>query len=337
MKRASLITLLLLSSLGALNSARAMDYPLPPAGSRLIGQNQTYTIQEGDNKLQTIARRFNTAAQVILETNNTIAPVNPAPGTVITIPSQMLLPDTPREGIVVNLAELRLYYFPPGEKIVQVFPLGIGQLGLETPVTTTRVSQKIPNPTWTPTAGIRARSLEQGIKLPPVVPAGPNNPLGRFALRLGVGNGEYLIHGTSAPDSVGLRVSSGCMRMNAPDIKALFEQVRVGTRVQIINEPVKFSVEPDGKRYIEVHRPLAQAEGENPQVSPITHSADFATFVSQAGSDKVLIDKALSRRAGIPVVVSSGSGPSASNNVLSVQNSRVSAAVAEDEGEKVTQ
>ncbi|UAN42809.1 MULTISPECIES: L,D-transpeptidase family protein [unclassified Enterobacter] len=337
MKRASLITLLLLSSLGALNSARAMDYPLPPAGSRLIGQNQTYTIQEGDNKLQTIARRFNTAAQVLLETNNTIAPVNPAPGTVITIPSQMLLPDTPREGIVVNLAELRLYYFPPGENIVQVFPLGIGQLGLETPVTTTRVSQKIPNPTWTPTPGIRARSLEQGIKLPPVVPAGPNNPLGRFALRLGVGNGEYLIHGTSAPDSVGLRVSSGCMRMNAPDIKALFEQVRVGTRVQIINEPVKFSVEPDGKRYIEVHRPLAQVEGENPQVSPITHSADFATFVSQAGSDKALIDKALSRRAGIPVIVSSGSAPSASNSVLSVQNSRVSAAVAEDEGEKVTQ
>ncbi|BDS20636.1 murein transpeptidase [Enterobacter roggenkampii] len=337
MKRASLITLLLLSSLGALHSARAMDYPLPPAGSRLIGQNQTYTIQEGDNKLQTIARRFNTAAQVILETNNTIAPVNPAPGTVITIPSQMLLPDTPREGIVVNLAELRLYYFPPGQNIVQVYPLGIGQLGLETPVTTTRVSQKIPNPTWTPTPGIRARSLEQGIKLPPVVPAGPNNPLGRFALRLGVGNGEYLIHGTSAPDSVGLRVSSGCMRMNAPDIKALFEQVRVGRRVQIINEPVKFSVEPDGKRYIEVHRPLAQVEGENPQVSPITHSADFAAFVSQAGSDKALIDKALSRRAGIPVIVSSGSGPSASNSVLSVQNSRVSAAVAEDEGERVTQ
>ncbi|HDR2725741.1 TPA: L,D-transpeptidase family protein [Enterobacter roggenkampii] len=337
MKRASLITLLLLSSLGALHSARAMDYPLPPAGSRLIGQNQTYTIQEGDNKLQTIARRFNTAAQVILETNNTIAPVNPAPGTVITIPSQMLLPDTPREGIVVNLAELRLYYFPPGQNIVQVYPLGIGQLGLETPVTTTRVSQKIPNPTWTPTPGIRARSLEQGIKLPPVVPAGPNNPLGRFALRLGVGNGEYLIHGTSAPDSVGLRVSSGCMRMNAPDIKALFEQVRVGRRVQIINEPVKFSVEPDGKRYIEVHRPLAQVEGENPQVSPITHSADFAAFVSQAGSDKALIDKALSRRAGIPVIVSSGSDPSASNSVLSVQNSRVSAAVAEDEGERVTQ
>ncbi|MEH0885535.1 L,D-transpeptidase family protein [Enterobacter sp. UNJFSC 003] len=337
MKRASLITLLLFGSLGVLHSAWAVDYPLPPAGSRLIGQNQTYTIQEGDNKLQAIARRFNTAAQLILETNNTIAPVNPAPGTVITIPSQMLLPDTLREGIVVNLAELRLYYFPPGENIVQVFPLGIGQLGLETPVSTTRVSQKIPNPTWTPTAGIRARSLAQGIKLPPVVPAGPNNPLGRFALRLGIGNGEYLIHGTSAPDSVGLRVSSGCMRMNAPDIKALFEQVRVGTRVQIVNEPVKYAVEPDGKRYIEVHRPLAQVEGENPQIAPIRHSADFASFVSQSGSDKTRIDKALSRRAGIPVVVSAENSPSASNSVLSVQNSRVSAAVAEDEGEKMTQ
>ena len=337
MKRASLITLLLLGSLSAVNSARAVDYPLPPAGSRLIGQNQTYTIQEGDNKLQGIARRFNTAAQLILETNNTIAPVNPAPGTVITIPSQMLLPDTDREGIVVNLAELRLYFYPPGENIVQVYPLGIGQLGLETPVSTTRVSQKIPNPTWTPPAGIRARSLAQGIKLPAVVLAGPNNPLGRYALRLGIGNGEYLIHGTSAPDSVGLRVSSGCMRMNAPDIKALFEQARVGTRVQIINEPVKFSVEPDGKRYIEVHRPLAQAEGENPQTVPFVHSAAFTAFAAESGSDKTLIDKALARRAGIPVAVSTGNGSAASSSVLSVQNSRVSAAVAEGEGEKVIQ
>lgn len=337
MKRASLITLLLLGSLGAVNSARAMDYPLPPAGSRLIGQNQTYTIQEGDKNLQAIARRFNTAAHLILETNNTIAPVYPAPGTVITIPSQMLLPDTPREGIVVNLAELRLYYFPPGENSVQVYPLGIGQLGLETPVTTTRVSQKIPNPTWTPTPGIRARSLAQGIKLPPVVPAGPNNPLGRFALRLGVGNGEYLIHGTSAPDSVGLRVSSGCMRMNAPDIKALFSQVRVGTRVQIINEPVKYAIEPDGRRYVEVHRPLAAMEEDNPQILPIAQSAGFASFVAQSGSDKVLVDKALSRRAGIPVVVSVGAEPSTNRAVQSVQNQRIPVASVEATNEQATQ
>ena len=114
--------------------------------------------------------------------------MNPAPGTVITIPSQMLLPDTEREGIVVNLAELRLYFYPPGENIVQVYPLGIGQLGLETPVSTTRVSQKIPNPT-DPTAGIRARSLA-GIKLPPVVPAGQITRWGalRFVWVSGMGN-----------------------------------------------------------------------------------------------------------------------------------------------------
>jgi L,D-transpeptidase YnhG len=109
---------------------------------------------------------------LILEANDTIAPVQPKPGTQVLIPSQMLLPDVPREGIVVNLAELRLYYFPPGENQVQVYPLGIGQLGLETPEMTTRVGQKIPNPTWTPTAGIRARSLEKGVTLPAVVRPG---------------------------------------------------------------------------------------------------------------------------------------------------------------------
>lgn len=158
----------------------AVDYPLS-ANSRLIGQNQYWTVQEGDRNLQAIARHFDTAAMLILEANDTIAPVQPKPGTQVLIPSQMLLPDVPREGIVVNLAELRLYYFPPGENQVQVYPLGIGQLGLETPEMTTRVGQKIPNPTWTPTAGIRARSLEKGVTLPAVVPAGPNNP--RAAMR----------------------------------------------------------------------------------------------------------------------------------------------------------
>ena len=114
---------------------------------------------------------------LILEANDTIAPVQPKPGTQVLIPSQMLLPDVPREGIVVNLAELRLYYFPPGEYQVQVYPLGIGQLGLETPEMTTRVGQKILT-LRTPTAGIRARSLEKGVTLPAVVPAGPNNPRG---------------------------------------------------------------------------------------------------------------------------------------------------------------
>lgn len=317
MKRASLITIALLSALSASHAAWAVDYPLPPANSRLIGENQFWTVQEGDRNLQAIARRFDTAAMLILEANDTIAPVQPKPGTQVLIPSQMLLPDVPREGIVVNLAELRLYYFPPGVNQVQVYPLGIGQQGLETPEMTTRIGQKIPNPTWTPTAGIRARSLEKGIKLPPVVPAGPNNPLGRYALRLAYGNGEYLIHGTSAPDSVGLRVSSGCMRMNAADIQSLFNQVKSGTPVRIINQPVKFAVEPDGKRYVEVHRPLTPDEASNAQTMAYTLPAEFHQFSGDKAVDEAQLKRALTRRAGYPVVVSASASTASS---LSVQN-----------------
>jgi len=317
MKRASLITIALLSALSASHAAWAVDYPLPPANSRLIGENQFWTVQEGDRNLQAIARRFDTAAMLILEANDTMAPVQPKPGTQVLIPSQMLLPDVPREGIVVNLAELRLYYFPPGVNQVQVYPLGIGQQGLETPEMTTRIGQKIPNPTWTPTAGIRARSLEKGIKLPPVVPAGPNNPLGRYALRLAYGNGEYLIHGTSAPDSVGLRVSSGCMRMNAADIQSLFNQVKSGTPVRIINQPVKFAVEPDGKRYVEVHRPLTPDEASNAQTMAYTLPAEFHQFSGDKAFGGAQLTRPLPRRAGYPVGVAA-SGMTASS--LSVQN-----------------
>lgn len=320
MKRASLLFLSLFGALSTLQLAHAAEYSLPANGSRLIGQNQTYTVQASDKNLQAIARHFDTAAMLILEANNTIAPV-PAPGTTVTIPTQMLLPDTPREGIVVNLAELRLYFYPPGKNSVQVYPIGIGQQGLETPVSVTRISQKIPNPTWTPTAGIRARSLERGVELPKVVPAGPNNPLGRFAMRLGIGNGEYLIHGTNAQDSVGLRVSSGCIRMNAPDIEALFAQVAAGTRVAIINEPVKYAVEPDGKHYIEVHRPLAQTVEQDTQTQPIVFSPALGAMIEQSGGDHSMIEKALSRRAGYPVVITAGKATSAATPVLSVQNS----------------
>nr|WP_318381894.1 L,D-transpeptidase family protein [uncultured Enterobacter sp.] len=338
MKRASLITLSLIGAYSAIQGAWAADYLLPPVGSRLIGQNQTYTVQPQDKNLQAIGRHFDTGAMVILEANNTIAPV-PEPGTVITIPTQMLLPDTPREGIVVNLAELRLYYYPPGENSVQVYPIGIGQQGLETPVSETRVSQKIPNPTWTPTAGIRARSKAQGIDLPAVVPAGPYNPLGRFALRLGIGNGEYLIHGTNAQDSVGLRVSSGCIRMAAPDIQALFSQVGTGTPVRIINEPVKYAVEPDGKHYIEVHRPLSQTPGENTQTVPITLTATFGDFIRQAGGERVVIDKAMLRRAGYPIAVPAGTGEQTiPAPVQSAQNGTPGAtSVSENDGKMITQ
>lgn len=154
------------------------------------------------------------------------------------------------------------------------------------------------------------------------MPAGPNNPLGRFALRLAHGNGEYLIHGTSAPDSVGLRVSSGCIRMNAPDIKALFAQVRTGTPVRVINEPIKYAIEPNGMRYVEVHRPLSPEEEQNVQTMPYVLPAGFTQFKDSKAVDTGLVDRALYRRAGYPVTVTAGQAPIVANGpeVKSAQN-----------------
>ncbi|MGN4007586.1 L,D-transpeptidase family protein, partial [Cronobacter sakazakii] len=131
-----------------------------------------------------IAKRYNVGFLALLQANPGVDPYVPRAGSVLTIPRQMLLPDAPREGILINLAELRLYYFPPGENSVTVYPIGIGQLDGDTltPTMQTSVSQKRANPTWTPTANIRARYKAQGIDLPPVVPAGPDNPMGHHAI-----------------------------------------------------------------------------------------------------------------------------------------------------------
>ncbi|UMX58529.1 L,D-transpeptidase family protein [Escherichia coli] len=159
----------------------------------------------------------------------------------------------------------------------------------------TRVGQKIPNPTWTPTAGIRQRSLERGIKLPPVVPAGPNNPLDRYALRLAHGNGEYLIHGTSAPDSVGLRVSSGCIRMNAPDIKSpVLPARKPGTPVKADYQRTgeQVAVEPNGKCVVEVHRPLsAERTAKRSDNAIHTASRRFTQFKDDKAVDQLKLSR----------------------------------------------
>ncbi|HDJ1442066.1 TPA: L,D-transpeptidase family protein [Serratia rubidaea] len=310
MKRAlTLMGVLFASVLAGSQAANATEYPLPPANSRLIGENTTYTVPNEGLSLEAIAAKYQIGLLGMLEANPGTDPYLPKPGKVLTIPTQMLLPDTKREGIVVNLAELRLYYYPKGEDKVIVYPIGIGQTGMHTPLKVTSVSQKIPNPTWTPTANIRKRYAAKGETLPAVVPAGPNNPMGLFAMRLAMGHGEYLIHGTNANFGIGMRVSSGCIRLRPDDIEALFNSVPRGTRVQIINEPVKVSVEPDGKRYAEVHQPLSKAESDDPQTMPITLSGPQRKFVDSAETDQTVFDSALTRRSGMPVLVSVGQNP----------------------------
>lgn len=279
-------------------------YQLPPANSRLIGENIQVIVPNDGEPLETIAAKYKVGLLGMLEANPGTDPFLPTPGSVLTVPLQMLLPDTPREGIVINLAELRLFYFPKGSNTVIVYPIGIGQLGRNTPIMVTRISQRIPNPTWTPTANIRKYYAADGITLPKVVPAGPENPMGLFALRLAKGRGEYLIHGTNADFGIGMRVSSGCIRLRPDDIEKLFNMVPVGTRVQVINEPIKISVEPDGKRYIEVHQPLSRTDDDDPQTLPIMLTPSVNVFIANEMTENTLVNYEIVRRSGMPVLVS---------------------------------
>lgn len=285
--------------------AQANTWPLPPPGSRLVGQNTVHVVEDNGGSLEAIAKKYNVGFLALLQANPGVDPYVPRPGSVLTIPLQTLLPDAPREGIVINLAELRLYYYQPGTNSVTVYPIGIGQLGGDTltPTMVTTISDKRANPTWTPTANIRARYKANGIDLPAVVPAGPDNPMGHHAIRLAAYGGVYLLHGTNADFGIGMRVSSGCIRLRDGDIETLFRQVTPGTKVNIINTPIKASVEPNGVRLVEVHQPLSEKINDDPQLLPIVLNASMQTFKNAAQTDAAVMDHAMEIRSGMPVDV----------------------------------
>ncbi len=255
-----LLPLLLSSVLST--TALAVEYPWPESDTRLIGDNPVHIVQPGEH-MEQIAKQYNVGFLALLSANPGVDPYLPEPGTFVTVPQQLILPEVDYDGIVINLAELRLYYFDKAEKKLNIFPIGIGRIGRDTPVMKTKISQKRENPTWTPPLSLRKEYLEErNIVLPEVVPAGPENPLGTHALRLAYGSGSYLIHGTNKDFGIGLRVSAGCIRMRPDDIVWLFDKVSVGEKVRVINEPVKTAYEPDGTVYIEAHRPLSEDESE---------------------------------------------------------------------------
>ena len=284
------------------NTASAVTYPLPTDGSRLIGQNQVITIPEGSSApLEEFAARYQMGLSNMLEANPGVDAYLPKPGTILNIPQQLILPDTVHEGIVINSAEMRLYYYPAGTNTVIVLPIGIGQLGKDTPMNwTTKVERKKAGPTWTPTAKMHAEYIAAGTPLPAVVPAGPDNPMGLYALYIGH---LYAIHGTNANFGIGLRVSHGCVRLRNEDIKFLFEKVPVGTRVQFINEPVKATVESDGTRYIEVHNPLSTTEAQfnSGEIVPIALKNSVTAITAQPDVDSTVLDQAIQGRSGMPV------------------------------------
>ncbi|WP_421211651.1 L,D-transpeptidase family protein [Aeromonas enteropelogenes] len=300
----SALSFLLTMTMLCTTQVLAQTYPLPPANSRLIGELEDYIVQPNDH-LELVGKNTHTGFLALLEANPGVDPYLPTPGTRLTLPTQMLLPDVPQEGIVINLPELRLYYFPKGKDEVIVLPIGIGDVGRETPEMTTTIIEKKPNPTWVPGPMVRKSWLEQkGISLPAVVPPGPENPLGKFAMRLGYGNRDYLIHGTNKEFGVGLRVSAGCIRLRPDDIESLFKIVPVGTPVRVINQPVKVAIEPDGRRWLEVHSPLSRTEEELENGAPLVLSPAIEQFISAPEVTQADVTAALDSKNGLPRPIS---------------------------------
>ena len=199
--------------------AQATTNIYPLNGHQVLGEEQVYSINDtGTTTLEYVAAEYHLGLSNMIEANPEVDPIVPAKGSKLIIPTKLILPPTVHEGIIVNSAEMRLYYFNGGN--VEVYPIGIGQLGKGTPMAwVTKVERKKAGPTWTPTAKMRAEYAAEGEYLPAVVPAGPDNPMGLYAMYVGK---LYAIHGTNADFGIGLRVSHGCVRLRNEDNETLF-------------------------------------------------------------------------------------------------------------------
>ena len=280
--------------------------PLPeyPIGARVaIGELKTYVMGEEDT-FADIARHFDLGYVELRAANPGVDPWAAPPGETLTVPSFKLLPRAPQQGIVVNLGEMRMYYYVQPGRPPLTFPLGIGREGLETPTGETSIVKKVVGPVWFPTDRMR----KEKPWLPVSIPAGPANPLGTHAMYLGWPT--FLIHGSNKPWGIGRRVSSGCMRMYPEDIITVFGLTPVGTRVTVVNQPVKVGWLDDGL-YLEANPTLTQS---NQIEIDGTHETRGLTpgmkknIIDAAGAEARhinwdLVEKTVRERRGIPVLI----------------------------------
>lgn len=280
---------------------RAETFPLPTNGDTVIGQVREIASVYEDTFTQ-LARRYNFGYSELRQANPNVDPWLPGTGTTIRLPSFYVLPDAPQEGIVINLAEFRLYYYPPakedGTREVQTYPLGIGRDAFPTPELIAEIKARIPNPAWYPPESIIAEHAAKGEVLPRTVPPGPDNPLGDYAIQLTVPG--YFIHGTNRAAGIGLRVSHGCIRMYPEDIENLFNQVSIGVPVKVVHQPVKVGI-LNGEVFAEVHPSTQDEEDSIPWL--VTSQLQKLVGEQSLTIDWALIDKFAARRDGIPAEI----------------------------------
>jgi L,D-transpeptidase ErfK/SrfK len=293
-------------------AAQASLFPLPTDGSSVVGADSDVTTVYEDT-LPDIAHKYSLGYYEIIRANPGVDVWLPGAGKELTLPGRRILPPGPREGIVVNLPEHRLYFYPkpkPNEKpIVITFPVSIGKMDWRTPLGATSVIAKIKHPAWFPPESIRKEHEKNGDPIPRVVAAGPDNPLGDYALRLAAGKGEYMIHGTNNPTAVGMAVTHGCIRMYPEDVAALFALVPIGTKVRLINEPVKVAW-VDGQLFLEAHPPV-DAEGQtiDPDLKLLSDKLDAVLGKSNAAIHWDLARSTLQAARGMPTLVGVAADP----------------------------
>jgi L,D-transpeptidase ErfK/SrfK len=277
-------------------------YGVRAGATRLVGTVGVRFVAQGDTLLD-IARDNNLGILEVMAANPDIDPWIPEAGRLILLPRARILPDAPERGIVINLAERRLYFFGAGETEPRSWPIGIGRLGFTTPLGETRVVRKTVDPVWRPTAEMRAEDPE----LPEAVPAGPGNPLGKFALYLGWP--QYAIHGTNRPWGIGRRVSRGCIRLYPEGIEELFGLAEVGTKVTVVDQIAKLAWS-GGRLYLELHPDRAQLDDLEAtgrfEAAAVEGLLDMITAVAgdrAARLDLAAIARAERERRGLPVII----------------------------------
>lgn len=276
---------------------------LPPSDIDLIGKVQTTNATREDTLLD-IARRFDIGQEEILLANPAADRWLPDENHPVILPTRYILPHAERSGIVLNVPEMRMYYYPPIEPgqpaEVQTYPVSIGRMDWQTPLGMTKVAAKTTQPSWRPPESIRTEAANRGEYLPEVIPPGPDNPLGNFALRLAIPG--YLIHSTNKPYGVGMRVTHGCIRMYPEDISGLFPQVPVGTPVQIVNQPIKLGWLLD-TLYIEIHPPIDAYSNKTAARNAVMDQVNRVWQKRPFKLDTPALKKAIAEHSGIPVAI----------------------------------
>jgi L,D-transpeptidase ErfK/SrfK len=300
--------LVLLSTLSLAGNSEAVTFPLPPSDVDVVGQIE-FTKATRTETLVDIARKYDIGQDEIVLANPKLDRWLPEDGDQVLIPNRYILPKAERGGIVVNLPEMRLYYYSRpahgGHPIIITYPISVGRMDWVTPLGNTRIVAKDKDPYWRPTESLKEEHAREGDILPDVVPPGPDNPLGAYAMRLGIQS--YLIHGTNKPFGVGMRVTHGCMRLYPEDIARLFEQVPVGTQVTLVNEPIKVGWLA-GALFMEVHPPMDEDHDKYQDIINAAFSAIADAIAGTANEQHVALDggaikAAVEEQSGIPVMI----------------------------------